>query len=100
MVIADALKKWTPPIWTPPKLAKRYGISVDKVIRWILAGELSAMNLATTTSGRPRYKITQEAVEAFEARRAILTPPPRIHRKKRQFPAGFVRHFRQAEAGK
>lgn len=93
MVIADALKAWTPPIWTPPKLAKYYGVSTDKVVRWILAGELAAINLATTTTGRPRYKITQEAVEAFEARRAILSPPPRA-RRKQSLPPGFVRNFR------
>jgi helix-turn-helix protein len=89
MVIADALK-----VWTPPRLAKRYGVSVDKVIRWILAGELAAMNLATTTTGRPRYKITQESVEAFEARRTVLSPPPRSRRKKPSLPADFVRNFR------
>ena len=78
-------------IFTPPQLAKRYGVNVDKVIRWILAGELAAMNLATRADGRPRYKITREAVEAFEARRAILSPPPR---RKKPVPANLVRNFR------
>ena len=89
MVITEALK-----VWTPPQLAKRYGVSTDKIVRWILAGELSAMNLATVTTGRPRYKITQAAVEAFEARRAILSPPTRPRRKRHSLPAGFVRNFR------
>ena len=88
MAIAEALK-----VWTPPQLAKRYGVSTDKVVRWILAGELAAMNLATVTTGRPRYKVKDEAVEAFEARRAILSTPPRPPRKKR-LPDDFVRHFR------
>lgn len=78
MAVAEALR-----VYSPPMLAKRYGVSVDKVIRWILAGELVAMNLATTTTGRPRYKITQEAVESFEARRTILSPPPRRTRPVR-----------------
>jgi hypothetical protein len=79
-------------VYSPPQLARKYGVNVDKVIRWILAGELAAMNLATTTEGRPRYKITAEAVEAFEARRAVLCRPPR--RKRPATPPGFVRHFR------
>lgn len=64
------------PIYTtPPRLARRYGVSVDKVVRWILAGELEALNLATSPSGRPRYKITEEAIQAFERRRTVLCPP-------------------------
>ena len=78
---------------TPPKLAKRYGVSVDKIIRWILAGELAAMNLATVADGRPRYKITEEAVQAFEARRATRAPVL-TRRRKRTAPADIVRHFR------
>jgi hypothetical protein len=81
-----------PEVFTPPQLAKRYRVSCDKIVRWILAGELAAMNLATTTSGRPRYRITAEALAAFEARRAVLSPPPR--RKRPAAPANFVRHFR------
>jgi hypothetical protein len=70
-------------IFTPPKLGKRWGVSPDKVVRWILAGELAALNLAASPTGRPRYKITAEAVEAFETRRAVLCPPPRRPRRKR-----------------
>jgi hypothetical protein len=83
-------------IFTPPQLAKRWGITADKVCRWILAGELEAMNLATSLDGgKPRYKITAEAVEAFEARRRVLSRPARqVRRRKPALPAGFVRHFR------
>lgn len=79
--------------FTPPKLAKRYGVSTDKVVRWILAGELEAMNFATTTNGRPRYKIPASAVEAFEARRQVISRPSKP-RPRRSLPTGIVRHFR------
>jgi transposase len=65
---------------TPPQLAKRYGVSADKVVGWILAGELAAVNLATVANGRPRYKIAEEAVQVFEQRRAVVSPPPRRKR--------------------
>ncbi len=83
-----ALAQSQPANYTPPQLARHYGVSVDKVIRWILAGELQALNLATTTGGRPRYRITAEAVEQFEARRAVVAPPPRQRRRKANLNSG------------
>jgi hypothetical protein len=80
-------------VWTPPELARRYGVNPDKVVSWIDAGELAAMNLATTTGGRPRYKITDEAVQAFEARRAVVPAAP-VRRRKRPPAAAIVRNFR------
>ncbi len=79
-------------VFSPPQLAKRYRVSVDKVVRWILAGELAAMNLATRPGGRPRYKITQDAVAAFELRRSVVPPRPSPHRRKRPT-AGVKEYF-------
>ena len=70
-------------IYTPPRLAKRWGVSPEKIVRWILAGELTAMNLAASVSGRPRYRITQDAVDAFERSRQV-SPPLSIPRTKRR----------------
>ncbi len=86
-------------VLTPPQLAERYGVSVDKITGWIRSGELVALNLAAAADGkRPRYKITEEAVSAFEAAREV-TPPTAVapRRKKTNLPAGFVRHFRGNE---
>lgn len=81
-------------MFTPPQLAKRYGVTADKVVRWILAGELAALNLATTTIGRPRFKISPEAVEAFERRRAVLSPPAgRSPCRRRKTQAGVKEFF-------
>jgi excisionase family DNA binding protein len=54
---------------TPPELARRWGVSSDKVRAWIESGELRAINLATRPSGRPRYRIDLADVLAFEQRR-------------------------------
>ena len=54
-------KSWV----SPPALAEELGIAVEKVIRWIEHGELNAVNVATTTTGRPRWRISEEDVGAF-----------------------------------
>ena len=37
---------------TPPQPARRWGISADKILRWIASGELVATNAAATAGGR------------------------------------------------
>ena len=55
--------------YTPPALAKRWGISVKKVMIWLHSGELKSMNGATRIGQRPRFLIDQTALEEFEAKR-------------------------------
>jgi len=68
---------------SPSAVAKRYGISADKVLAWIHSGELSAVNVAQSRSGRPRWRITPEAIEQFERSRANTPPPKRTRRRRR-----------------
>jgi excisionase family DNA binding protein len=78
-------------IVTPPALAKELGVSRDKVLGWIKAGELEAVNLAANRNGRPRYGITRAAVQAFLGRRAVVkraTP----HRRPKP-PTGLIEFF-------
>jgi len=67
---------------TPPELAKLWGIDVQKVLHWIKAGELRAINLATRRDGRPRYAIDQADIALFEAARAVQPPAPRVRRRR------------------
>jgi predicted site-specific integrase-resolvase len=60
---------------TPPQLAKRWGVSVKKVLLWINSGELRAVNMAVSLSVRPRYRIFEQDITAFEDRRSA--PPVR-----------------------
>jgi len=53
---------------SPPQLARRYGVKPSRVIAWIRAGELAAINIGG--GGRPRYRITPEAIREFEAVRS------------------------------
>jgi excisionase family DNA binding protein len=77
---------------TPPELAKQYGVSPDKVLAWIRAGELRAINVATRLGGRPRYRISEEDLAAFEARRAAR-PSPKRQRPARPREANDVIEF-------
>ena len=67
---------------TPPEVARRYGISPDKVLFWIRSGEFRAVNVATRANGRPRYIIDDADIAEFEHRRvAQKAPTPRRRRK-------------------
>ncbi|MBL9165819.1 MAG: helix-turn-helix domain-containing protein [Planctomycetaceae bacterium] len=63
--------------FTPPQLAKRWGVSPEKIYTFIRSGELPAINLASRRGGRPRYSIDSAEVAAFERSRQVVTNPTR-----------------------
>jgi hypothetical protein len=67
---------------SPPQLAAQWGVDVHKIIGWIRSGELRAINVATTRTGRPRYLIDQVDIALFEAARVVQPPTPRIRRRR------------------
>lgn len=73
---------------TPPALARRWGVSVSKVIFFIESGELQAINLARSRAGRPRYAIDLDDIADFEERRRFVGPQDGLARplslKKKQ----------------
>jgi hypothetical protein len=75
-----------PKKFTPPQLARIYGVSPDKVLVWIRSGELRAINVASKPDGRPRYLIDESDISEFEKRRAAVrterTPRSRKGGKK------------------
>ena len=73
-----------PGSYTPPAVADRYGVSPEKVIGWIKAGELRAVNVAATTGGRPRWRISEADLLAFENRRAAGVEQKLVRRRRQQ----------------
>ena len=69
---------------TPPEFAKRYGINTDKVHVFIRDGELRAIDVSQKPGGRPRWRITPEAIEEFERRRSSKTPAASPKPKRRR----------------
>lgn len=77
---------------TPPKLARRWGISPEKVLAWIHGGELEAFNAATRPDGRPRYLIDEADIADFERRRGAMTKI-KVRRRPRQRPTDVIEFF-------
>jgi transposase len=68
---------------TPPKIATRLHVSAEKVIGWLLAGELKGSNLAAKTGGRPRYRVSESDLANFLERRSA-SPAAKAPRRRRQ----------------
>lgn len=66
---------------TPPAYAARLGIHVARVLAWIRAGELAAIDVGDRT--RPRWRILPDAIAQFERRRAAKPPAPPAPRRKK-----------------
>lgn len=74
-------------------LSERYAVSEHTVLGWIRSGELRAVNVGRRPGAKkPRWRITQEALEAFEALRTPTPPPPRTRRRKR--PADVIEFYK------
>ena len=64
-----------------PEVAERYSVTKNTVLGWIAAGLLTAIDVAPHGSKRKYYRVTPEALLAFEAKRTTqperrrLAPP-------------------------
>lgn len=76
--------------YTVNQIAEKLQVHRDTVVGWIRKGELLALNVAM--SGKPRYRITEDALEGFKLRRRAVDgpPPPRIRRSRKKLPDGWV----------
>lgn len=81
----------TSPTYTPEQIAKRYRCSPDKVRTWIMRGELVGINTAARPGGKPRWRVTAEALERFEQMRAAV-PAVKVERKRKDEPE-VIRFF-------
>ena len=68
----------------PPEIARRWGVSCDKILSFIRCGELRATNMVCPGRGqRPRYLVDVVDLEDFERRRTVC-PPPKPVRQRRE----------------
>lgn len=67
--------------YTPPELAKLWGVKATKILAWIACGELRAINMATRTDGQPRWRIAIDEAERFTRSRSSSPPPKPLRRK-------------------
>lgn len=77
--------------FTVRDLCERYGIGEHTVLGWIRSRELRAIDVSRNRRGKPRWRVTPEALEAFELIRTPSPPPPRKRRRKP--PADLVEYY-------
>ena len=71
-------------MFTVQDIQRRYNVTVQTVLGWIHAGELRAVNVGRRPSAKkPRWRITEKALEAFELSRMPTPTPIRTPRRKR-----------------
>ena len=64
-------------------LTERYGVGEHTVLGWIRSGELRALNCGRRPGAKkPRWRVTAEAITAFEVCRTHLPPLPKTRRRK------------------
>ncbi len=74
-------------------LCERYGVSEQTILGWIRSGELKAINVGRRLDAKkPRWRVTQEAIAAFEQLRTPTLPPSRAAQRKR--PAGIIEFYK------
>jgi excisionase family DNA binding protein len=73
-------------------LCQRFGVTPHTVLAWIHGGELKALNVGREPGTRkPRWRISEVALHAFEQLRTAARPLPRSSRRKR--PADVVKFY-------
>lgn len=70
-----------PETLSPPEYASRLGVKVERIHAWIKSGELMAINVSDS-SRRPLWRISPEAIAAFEDARTAKPPAPKPRRKR------------------
>jgi excisionase family DNA binding protein len=70
-------------MYTVQDIQRRYSVTVHTVLGWIRSGELRAINVGRKPGARkPRWRISEAALEQFELSRTPTPPPPRARRRK------------------
>ncbi len=70
---------------TPPEVARILRKDVHWVLEEIRSGRLKAVNLGNGTQ-KPRYRVSQTALDEFLQSRLVVPPSPRQRRQKRAKP--------------
>jgi predicted site-specific integrase-resolvase len=78
---------------TVPQIAERFAVDRDCVTAWIKSGQLQAIDVSRHKARLPRWRVTPEALQEFEAARSSVQPKQVRTRQKKKNPAGFVEYF-------
>jgi excisionase family DNA binding protein len=73
--------------------AEHFGVSQHTVLAWIRAGDLAAINVGRTFGGKPRWRITEQSIAAFELLRSASTAPQPERTPRRKSRAKVVEFY-------
>jgi len=78
--------------FTIREVAERYSVTARTVAAWIASGELHALNVGRRLlSKKPRFRVTQAALDSFELSR---TPTPaRVAGRRKKQPTDVVSFY-------
>jgi len=81
-------------MYTIRDLQIRFGVSVHTVLGWVNSGELKALNVGVTLGKKkPRWRVTADALAAFEAARAPTPATPRVAARKKKQPGDVIAFY-------
>ena len=70
-------------MYTVQDIQQRYGVTEGTVLIWIRSGQLKALNVGRKPGAKkPRWRVTDAALAAFEALRTPTPPTPRTSRPR------------------
>jgi Helix-turn-helix domain len=72
-----------PAYLNPPQIARKLSVKPHAVGKWIRSGELAAVDLSERRGKRPRWRVSQEAFQAFLEARSNRKPTPAPRRRQR-----------------
>jgi hypothetical protein len=69
---------------TLKQVAERYGVGLKTAKFWVRCGELTVIDVSRSLSSQKRrLRVTQTAIEAFEALRTSTPTTPRVSQRRR-----------------
>lgn len=77
-------------------ICQRFGVTETTVRTWIHSGELRALNCGRSLAKRkPRWRVTQEALDKFERLRSTMPQQPPAPRPRQQSAAasGIIQFY-------
>lgn len=80
-------------MFTPPKLAKKWGVGVDKIYALIGDDRLDAVDVSKRRGGRPRYLISQKAVDDFLMKQQVEKSVAAPKKRRKSADDGVIEFF-------
>jgi excisionase family DNA binding protein len=74
-------------------LEERLGVGEHTILGWIKSGELKAINVGRVAGKRPKWRISPEALAAFELGRESGGPPVATKTKRKKADPEVITYY-------